>query len=58
MELMIGVAVLPNGHALCPEVVGPGSVGVPTRSMMIEVVSQKDANMNQAKNTVNILYSS
>lgn len=40
--LTIGVAVLPNGNALCvlPD---SGAGGLPTRSMMTEVVSQYEA---------------
>lgn len=47
--LMIGVAVSPKGQPWCSAVVSEATVGVPTRSIITVVVSQKDANMNQER---------
>jgi hypothetical protein len=57
MVLTIGLAVSPNGHPWCSADVFDAGVGVPTRSMITLVVSQKDANINQESKTLNILYS-
>jgi len=58
MVLMMGLAVLPNGHPSFAAVEGPAAVGVPTRSIMTEVVRKNDAIMNQDKKTVKELYMS